>query len=103
MSNSSIQISHSDFMYWNIFSDIEQLRECEELFEYPPRLQIIFQHINTSKSLSGSLVISKRNNKNSESVIGQYAVIKEVIGIDKYIHGSYLRMAIYGGVVTIVV
>ena len=82
----SIQVTHlRDFEYWKIFSGltIEEIREREKCYEYPPRLQIHCKQIDFSKSLSSSFVVSKRN-RDKEISITQFSLVKQVSG--NYIH-----------------
>ena len=82
----SIQITHlCDFEYWEIFDGltVEQIREREESFEYPPRLQIKCEQIDNSKSLYSSFKISKRS-KDKEKPIAQFPLVKKVAGNHTY-------------------
>ena len=78
----SIQITHlCDFEYWEIFHGltVEQIKEREESFEYPPRLQITCEQIDNSKSLYSSFKVSKRS-KDKEKPIAQFPLVKKVAG-----------------------
>ena len=69
------QITHlQDFKYWKIFSGLtpEEIREREEDYEYPPRLQIECKQTDTYKSLQSSFKISKRNINNEIQHIAQF-------------------------------
>ena len=82
----SMQITHlRDFKYWEIFSGltVEQIREREESFDYPPRLKIECVQIDVSKSLFSSFVVSKRSKNMETTPIAQFLVIKKVLGITK--------------------
>ena len=81
-SNPSMQITHlHDFEYWKIFHGftVEQIKEREESFEYPPRLQIKCEQIDDSKSLYSSFEVSKRNN-NQDIPIATFSLIRKVAG-----------------------
>ena len=68
------QITHlGDFKYWRIFHGltVEQIREREELCEYPPRLQIKCKPIDATKPLYFAFMISKRS-KSKEIAIAQF-------------------------------
>ena len=80
----SLQITHlCDFEYWRIFRDltVKEIKEREDRFEYPPRLQIKCKQMDPSKPLYSSFKISKRS-KNKETSIAQFS-------IDKIVPGSY--------------
>ena len=77
-----MQITHlCDFEYWEIFRGltVEQIREREESFEYPPRLQITCAQIDNSKSLCSSFRVSKRS-KDMEKPIAEFPLVKQVAG-----------------------
>ena len=77
-----IQITHlCDFEYWEIFRGftVDQIREREESFEYPPRLQIRCEQIDDTKPLYSSFKLSKRS-KNREMPIAKFSLIKKVSG-----------------------
>ena len=78
----SLQITHlCDFEYWRIFRDltVEEVKEREERFEYPPRLQIKCKQTDASKPLYSSFKVSKRSN-NKEVPIAQFLLDKMVAG-----------------------
>ena len=82
-----IQITHlCDFAYWLIFRDltVEEIREREERFEYPPRLQIKCKQVDASKPLYSSFKISKRS-KNEETPIAEFILDKTVAGMYMYV------------------
>ena len=64
---------------------VEEIREREEQFEYPPRLQIDCQQIDPSKPLSSSFKISKRS-KNNEVPIAKILLRKQVAGTYALLH-----------------
>ena len=64
---------------------VEEIREREEQFEYPPRLQIDCQQIDPSKPLSSSFKISKRS-KNNEAPIAKILLRKQVAGTYAWLH-----------------
>ena len=77
-----MQITHlCDFEYWEIFRGftVEQIREREECFEYPPRLQIRCEQIDDTKPLYSSFKVSKRS-KDREMLIAKFPLIKKVSG-----------------------
>ena len=77
-----LQVTHlHDFEYWRIFRDltVKEIRQRQERFEYPPRLQIKCKQINPSKPLYFSFKVSKRS-KNKEVTIAQYLVDKTLPG-----------------------
>ena len=59
---------------------VEQIREREQCFEYPPRLQIKCKQIKPDKPLYSGFKVNKRNKK-MEVPIAQFSLIKEVVGI----------------------
>ena len=74
------QITHlCDFEYWRIFQglNVEEIKEREESFEYPPRLQLTCDQIKSdaSKSLFCSFEISKKSN-NTTTTIAEFSVKK---------------------------
>ena len=74
----TLQVTHlRDFEYWRIFHDltVKEIRERQERFEYPPRLQIKCKQIDPSKPLYSSFIVSKRS-KNKEVTIAQYLLDK---------------------------
>ena len=84
-----MQIAHlGDFKYWRIFHGltVEQIREREELCEYPPRLQIKCKPFDAAKSLYFSFTVSKRS-KNRDIPIAQFL-------LDKILAGMYLLSAL---------
>ena len=93
----SIQIAHlCDFKYWEIFQGltVEQIREREQSFEYPPRLQIKCEQIDYSKSLYSSFEISKRSEDMEKPIdIVTFPLIKKAAGnhLHNYI-ASYVHM-----------
>ena len=75
----TFQIVHlQDFKYWEIFSGltVDQIREREEDYEYPPRLKIECQQIDASKSLQFSFEVSKRNMNNDIQPVAQFSLNK---------------------------
>ena len=71
-----IQITHlGDFKYWRIFYGltIQQIKEREALFEYPPRLQIRCKQVDTTKPLYFTFTISKRRKK-KEIHVAQFSL-----------------------------
>ena len=58
---------------------VEEIREQEEQFEYPPRLQIDCQQIDPSKPLNSSFKISRRS-KNNEAPIAKFLLRKKMAG-----------------------
>ena len=76
-----MQISHCrNFKYWEIFGGLtlEQIKEREACYEYPPRFQFICkQMISTTKPLLFTFTVSKRS-KDKEipvmMVAGTYVV-----------------------------
>ena len=86
--NHSLQITHlCDFEYRRIFHGltVEEIREREERFEYPPRLQIDCQQNDSSKPLNCSFEISKRS-KNNEAPIAKHLLHKKVAGTYAWIY-----------------
>ena len=82
ISNVFIQITHlGDFKYWRIFYGltIQQIRDREALFEYPPRLQIKCKQIGTTKPLFFTFTISKKSKK-KEIHIAQFSLDYTVPG-----------------------
>ena len=80
-----LQVTHlHDFEYWRIFCDltVKEIKEREERFEYPPRLQIKCKQIDPSKPLYSSFKVSKRS-KNKEVPIAQFL-------LEKTLPGSYV-------------
>ena len=78
------QITHlCDFEYWRIFKGLtaKEIREREESFEYPPRLQLTCDQIKSdaSKSLFCSFEISKTSNSKT-TTIAEFSV-KKIAGI----------------------
>ena len=67
--------------YWEIFRGftVDQIREREKSFEYPPRLQIRCEQIDDTKPLYSSFEESKRS-KNREMPIAKFSLIKKVSG-----------------------
>ena len=79
----SMQVTHvCDFKYWEIFRGltVEQIKEREESFEYPPRLQIKCEQINPLKSLDSNFKIFKTT-KNNEVPIATFPLVKKVTGM----------------------
>lgn len=71
-----IQITHlGDFKYWRIFRGltIQQIKDREALFEYPPRLQIRCKQVDTTKPLYFTFTISKRSKK-KEVHVAQFSL-----------------------------
>ena len=90
MCNISIQITHlCDFKYWEIFRGltVEQIREREESFDYPPRLQIKCEQIDASKPLYSSFEVFK-STKSKEVLIARFSLVKKVTGT--YIHACII-------------
>lgn len=78
------QIIHlRDFEYWKIFHGltVEEIRERETNFDYPPRLQIQCEQIDTSKPLYSSFEVSKRH---KNMVVAVFPLVKKVTGT--YVH-----------------
>ena len=78
-----MQIKHiKDFQYWKIFDGftIEEMKERERTFDYPPRFQILCKQNDTSKSLFSSFVLSKKNLNEEEEEIAEFSLIKIVTG-----------------------
>ena len=75
-----MQIVHlQDFEFWKIFDGltVEERREREESFDYPPRLRIECLQIDATKPLYSNFKVSKKHNKN---VIGEFSLIRQVTG-----------------------
>ena len=66
-----------DFEYWRIYAGLtaKEIKEREESYDYPPRLQIRCYQIDASKALLFSFTISKRT-MNSQTNIAQFVVKK---------------------------
>ena len=82
-SDISMQITHvCDFKYWEIFRGltVEQLKEREESFDYPPRLQIKCEQINPLKSLYSNFKVFKTTKKNKVP-IATFPLVKKVTGM----------------------
>ena len=78
----TIQVTHlCDFEYWEIFRGftVDQIKEREESFEYPPRLQIKCEQIDDTKPLIFSFEVSKRS-KNMKIPIAKFSLVKKVSG-----------------------
>ena len=74
----TLQVTHlHDFEYWRIFRDltVKEIKEREERFEYPPRLQMKCKQIDPSKPLYSSFKVFKRS-KNKEIPIAQFLLEK---------------------------
>ena len=86
------QITHlRDFKYWEIYRGltVKQIKERERNFEYPPRLKINCEHMDTStKPLQSRFTISKRS-KDKEIPIAQFPLVKKVTGM-YIIHDIYV-------------
>ena len=73
-----LQITHmQDFKYWEIFYGltVEQMKERQRNFEYPPRLKINCEQIDASKPLCSSFKVSKRG-KGEETPIAEFPLFK---------------------------
>ena len=58
------------------------MREREETFHYPPRLRIECVHIDSSRPLYSSFMVSKKHNN---IVIGEFSLVKQVTLTGMYI------------------
>ena len=57
------------------------MKKREESCEYPPRLKIECQQVNSAKSLNSVFKVSKQSKDKSEVVIAQFIVHKKVTGM----------------------
>ena len=77
------QIIHlRDFEYWRIFQGLtaEEMKQREENYEYPPRLQLDCTQLDNSKSLLSSFVVSKKFTAMEEKEVAQFKLNKKVAG-----------------------
>ena len=74
-----------DFKYWKIFRGltIEEIKERENSFDYPPRLQITCEQLDASKPLFSNFQVSKRS-KHLERPIVQFPLVKTMSGNQIY-------------------
>ena len=81
---SDFQITLGDFKYWEMYPTIEQMKEGEDSFLYPPRFKVICIQTDTAKRLHFTLEVSKRFVKDKETKIksiGKILIIRETKGI----------------------